>query len=131
MQVPFRRFIVIDMVCATAVIGTFFGLSYYFGDTIVRWIRGAELGLTGILAIAVAVVAGVYIYRRRKKKLASAVKEILETAAVPQKNPGPAVEANSESNKEDSGEDAEVIDTMSSHDETIVAASNADSAANK
>ncbi|MEA1952471.1 MAG: DedA family protein, partial [Planctomycetota bacterium] len=41
LRVPFRRFIMIDLVCATAVIGTFFGLSFYFGETIVKWIRNA------------------------------------------------------------------------------------------
>jgi len=70
LRMPFRRFIIIDLFCATIVIGTFFGLSYYFGEPILRWIRGAEYTLTGILLLTVAIVTTMYFYRKRKKILA-------------------------------------------------------------
>ena len=128
LQLPFRRFIMIDMVCATAVIGTFFGLSYYFGDTIVRWIRGAELGLTGILIIVVAIIAGIYLYRRRKKKLESVVKEILETTDDEEENFVPTSELDATSNEEDHAQDVAIATTSVS--KTTVVTSDTDSALN-
>ena len=47
LRMPFRRFIIIDLFCATTVIGVVFGLSYYFGAPILRWIRNTEYILSG------------------------------------------------------------------------------------
>jgi membrane protein DedA with SNARE-associated domain len=65
LRVPFRRFLFFDLLCATAVIGTFFGLSYCFGHAIARWVRGAELLLT--LAVVAAILGmGLYFWRKRQ-----------------------------------------------------------------
>ncbi len=101
LQVPFRRFIMIDLVCATAVIGTFFGLSFYFGETIVRWIHGAELTLTGIVLLAVAIVGGVYYYRRRKKKRAAEAKELSAGVQIPDEGLGSEVDTSEESRSDE------------------------------
>jgi len=69
LHVPFRRFLLIDLFCASVVIGTFFGISYYFGPTITHWIRHAEIGLTVVVVLVVAAV-GFYLWRRHKRKLA-------------------------------------------------------------
>lgn len=68
LRVPFRRFILIDLACATVVIGVFFGLSYQFGDVVTGWIRGAEWTVT---AVAVAVVVGTvaFFWLRRRRRL--------------------------------------------------------------
>ena len=82
LRLPFRRFLMIDLVCATIVIATFFGLSYFlshrFGDAIYGWIRRAEWSVT---AVVIAVICGVSIYywRRHRRKLAmQAVAEALD-----------------------------------------------------
>lgn len=70
LRVPFRRFLLIDLFCATAVIGTFFGLSYFlgerYGEAIYHWIHDLEVLLTVIVVVAV-VAACIYFWRRRKR----------------------------------------------------------------
>jgi len=70
LRVSFRRFLLIDLICATAVVGSFFGLSYYFGQPIVHWIRRAEWTLTVTVVVGVACVA-LYWWRRRRKRIAA------------------------------------------------------------
>lgn len=72
LRLPFRRFIVVDAICATIVIGIFFSLSFHFAPRIhelLTWIRGFGLGFTGLVLLIVAVVGLVY-YRRRKNRIA-------------------------------------------------------------
>lgn len=63
LRVPFRRFFLMDLLCATSVIGTFFGLSYTFGETITGWIRRAEILLT-VVVVAVLIGVSLYFWRR-------------------------------------------------------------------
>lgn len=67
LRVPFRRFLLIDLFCATAVIGTFFLLSFYFGQTITRWIRGGEVVLTAIVVVVLLGI-GLYFWRRHRRR---------------------------------------------------------------
>ncbi len=71
LRVRFRRFLLIDLFCATAVIGTFFGLSYFLSDrygvAIYRWIREAEVLLTVIVVVAV-IATGFYFWRRHHRQ---------------------------------------------------------------
>jgi membrane protein DedA with SNARE-associated domain len=69
LRVPFRRFVMIDLFCATTVIGTFFLLSHRYGTAIVRWVRGVEVWLT-VVAVLVAIGVGIYYWRRRRRKRA-------------------------------------------------------------
>ena len=69
LHVPFRRFFLIDLFCATVIIGFFFGLSYRFGETIAAWIRGAEITLTCIVIVG-TLAAVIYFWRRHQKTLA-------------------------------------------------------------
>ncbi|MBN2295435.1 MAG: DedA family protein [Pirellulales bacterium] len=126
LRVPFRRFIMIDLVCATAVIGTFFGLSFYFGETIVRWIRNAEYTLTGIVVLAVAIVAGIYYYRRRKKKMKTQAKELFATNDIPAENLGTDIEESEDEQPQDETEEEKIP----APDEAIVATSIGNTATN-
>lgn len=68
---PFTRFLIVDSICATTVIGTFFGLSYFFADQINQWwhtIRNAEVGLSIIAVLGVVGCAGYWYWRHRKKQ---------------------------------------------------------------
>jgi len=64
LRVPFRRFFLIDLFCATTVIGVFFGLSYYFGPTITKWIPRLEILLTSLVVVGTIGVV-IYLWRRR------------------------------------------------------------------
>lgn len=68
LRMSFRRFLLVDAVCATSVVGLFFWLSYAYGDSIRRWIVTTERVAT-VVAIAVVAVA-FYFWRRRQQRLA-------------------------------------------------------------
>jgi membrane protein DedA with SNARE-associated domain len=78
MRVPFRRFLLIDLISATVVVGAFFGLSYAFGKDIYQNIRNTEVLLTVLAAIVVAVIV-VFAWRRHVRKKA---KEAEQSPAV-------------------------------------------------
>jgi membrane protein DedA with SNARE-associated domain len=76
MNVPFRRFIIIDTLCASSVIGLFFGLSYAFADHMQMWwqhIRQAELSATVIVVTVLATVLCVLYIRHRRSLAAEAL----------------------------------------------------------
>jgi membrane protein DedA with SNARE-associated domain len=63
LRVSFRRFFLIDLICATAVVGTFFGLTYFFGKQITQHFHTAQLWITVGAVIALAAI-GVCVWRR-------------------------------------------------------------------
>ena len=71
-RMPFRKFLLFDLLCATLVVGTFFWLSYAFGEEVVDWIRKGELTVTLIVLLVVAAV-GTYLYRRSRRKITRVV----------------------------------------------------------
>jgi membrane protein DedA with SNARE-associated domain len=75
LRIPFYRFFLIDLVCATAVVGTFFWLSYAYGHRLTSLLRQSEIWLTVVLVLAACAVAGVYFWKRRRR-LAPAQPEI-------------------------------------------------------
>jgi len=83
LRVPFRRFLLIDLFCATMVIGTFFVLSYKYGTVIVRWIRLGEGSLTVVVVLVLMIAAGVYCWRRRRRKRREVSREPSECHAAP------------------------------------------------
>ena len=67
LRVSFRRFLMIDLFCATMVVGTFFWLTYLFGEHIAKWVKRAEVGFTILVVLALA-GAGIYFWRWHLKK---------------------------------------------------------------
>ncbi len=67
-RMPFRRFLLWDLVCASLVVGTFFSLSYFYGKQISDLVRNAELTLT-LVVCALGTIAGVWWIRRRRQHL--------------------------------------------------------------
>lgn len=66
-RMPFRRFMLWDLVCATLVVGAFFGISYYFGRDIARLLRDAEILYTIVVVGVVGVVAYIALRRYRAR----------------------------------------------------------------
>jgi len=67
-RMPFRRFLLWDLICATLVVGSFFALSFAYGEQITALIRNAELTLT-LAVCALGLIAGVWWMRQRRLKL--------------------------------------------------------------
>jgi membrane protein DedA with SNARE-associated domain len=67
-RMPFRRFLMYDLLAATLVVCTFFGLSYAYGESVVRFIRSAEWTLTIAAASGLALLI-VYFYRYQRERL--------------------------------------------------------------
>lgn len=76
LRVSFRRFFLIDLICATAVVGTFFGLTYRFGRPITEFVYDMGLCLSGVVAILVAGL--VFLVWRRRRKAAESDDEETE-----------------------------------------------------
>ena len=72
LRVKYRWFLFADLVCATVVIGGFFGLAYLFGDRVTGLIQSAERGFTAV-AIGVALVAltviAFFSFRKRRIRM--------------------------------------------------------------
>jgi membrane protein DedA with SNARE-associated domain len=74
LKVPFRRFVLADLFCATLVVTLFFALSYFYGAQIIRAIHKGEGWLT-IAVVTAAIIAGgigLWWYVRKQKVLAVA-----------------------------------------------------------
>jgi membrane protein DedA with SNARE-associated domain len=72
LKVPFQRFVMADMLCATIVIPLFFGVSYLFADqiqTLWQWLRTAELAVTA--ALVVGAIAAYFVVRYVRKRRAA------------------------------------------------------------
>ena len=76
-RMPFLRFLLWDLVCATLVVGAFFGLAYFFGEEIADLLSDAEIGLT--VVVIAAVVAFIALRRRRRKLLEQVIVSAGET----------------------------------------------------
>lgn len=64
-RLPFRIFLLYDLICATLVVGLFFGLAYLFGDEVADWIRDAELTVTLGVLLVLLIAGGILYYRHR------------------------------------------------------------------
>ncbi len=70
LRVKYRWFLFADFVCATFVIGGFFGLAYLFGDRITGLIQSAERGFTAIAIVAAfAAFAVIAFFSFRKRRI--------------------------------------------------------------
>ncbi len=66
-RLPFRRFLIYDIISASLVVGTVFGLSYMFGEQVTDWVKHAETRATILVAlIGIAILATLY-YRHREQ----------------------------------------------------------------
>jgi membrane protein DedA with SNARE-associated domain len=81
LRMSFRRFLLVDLLCATTVVGLFFGLAYQFGDRLnKKIIQRTEIALT-VIVLAIVVGVAIYFWRRHQKKI---IEADLERAELPQ-----------------------------------------------
>lgn len=73
LRMGFRRFILIDAFCATAVVGLFFGLSYAYGDRLTSLIQRSEIGLTVLVAIGALSLGGYFLFKRYWRRRAALI----------------------------------------------------------
>ena len=72
LRVKYRWFLFADFLCASVVIGGFFGLAYLFGERITGLIEMAERGFTlavVVVVLAVAAVITFFSFRRRRMEM--------------------------------------------------------------
>src|SRR5690606_8180899 len=79
LKMPFRKFLLADMVCATVVVTLFFGISLVFGEQIVRLIHEGEGVLTLVVITCLVIAAGVLFWFHLRNKKVPGI-EILEEA---------------------------------------------------
>lgn len=65
MRVEFRKFLAIDAICATVVVGTFFWLSHFFGSWVGPLLHESQLAAT-IVVLVILVLVAVYYFAWKK-----------------------------------------------------------------
>ena len=81
LRMPFKLFLLIDAVCASSVVGLFFGLSYAYGEHLASLIRPSEIGFTVVVGVGIAVVVCYFLLKRRRaQRLAGALGEKTDEA---------------------------------------------------
>jgi membrane protein DedA with SNARE-associated domain len=65
-RLPFRRFLIYDIISASMVVGVVFGLSYLFGEQVTGWVRHAEIRATIVVALIVIAAIAILYYRNRE-----------------------------------------------------------------
>ncbi len=65
-RMPYRRFLVYDLISATLVVGVVFWLAYMFGENVREWVRHAEFYATLAVLAVLFVVGGIFYYRYRQ-----------------------------------------------------------------
>jgi membrane protein DedA with SNARE-associated domain len=76
LRMPFLRFLLVDIVCATTVIGIVFLLSYAYASRVgsnlwylADMVRGAEIALTVVVVVTIVALVAIY-WRRHKIRVA-------------------------------------------------------------
>jgi membrane protein DedA with SNARE-associated domain len=73
-RMPFRQFVLWDLVCATVVVATFFALSFVLGayfdrDQVTGLVHETEITITLVLLLAIAGGAAYFFLRRHRQRL--------------------------------------------------------------
>ena len=66
-RLPFRRFLVYDIISASLVVGVVFGLSYVFGEHVTEWVKHVETRATIVVVLIVIAVLSILYYRNREQ----------------------------------------------------------------
>jgi membrane protein DedA with SNARE-associated domain len=66
-RLPFRRFLVYDIISASLVVGVVFGLSYVFGEHVTEWVKHVETRATIVVVLIAITVLSILYYRNREQ----------------------------------------------------------------
>jgi len=66
-RLPFRRFLLYDVISASLVVGVVFGLSYLFGEQVTDWVKHAETRATIVVLLLVIAAVSILYYRNREQ----------------------------------------------------------------
>ena len=66
-RLPFRRFLIYDIISASMVVGVVFGLSYLFGEQVADWVKHAETRATIVVVLIVIAVLSILYYRHKEQ----------------------------------------------------------------
>ena len=91
LRISFRRFLLIDALCATSVVGTFFWLSHRYGAQLRQWILRLDIAVTVIVAAGLLAV-GIYFWRRHRRSLATQAAIVAEALSLPAEDAMPPKE---------------------------------------
>jgi membrane protein DedA with SNARE-associated domain len=65
-RMPYRKFLLHDVISATVVVGVVFTLAYFFGNNVREWVGHAEFYATLVVVGILAIVGGILYYRHRR-----------------------------------------------------------------
>ena len=65
-RMPYRRFLVYDIISATLVVSVVFSLAYFFGTNVREWVGHVEFYATLVVLGVIAIMGGVIYYRHRQ-----------------------------------------------------------------
>ncbi len=68
-RLPFRRFVVYDVISASLVVSVVFGLSYLFGEQVAAWVHHTEFWATVVVLLVIIAVVAIVYYRHRDRVL--------------------------------------------------------------
>jgi membrane protein DedA with SNARE-associated domain len=74
-RMPYSKFLMWDLVCATLVVSIFFGLSFFFGQSIAHLFKQAEVAVTVIVLLTIGVIAFIALKRYRRRLLEKVMEE--------------------------------------------------------
>ena len=98
-RMPVRKFFLCDLVAATLVVSLFFGLSYYYGESLAELIRDAEKTFTLVVLLIIA-GAGLWFYRCHRQELIETVLEDVGKDDEPKSDPPQAERDQPEAERE-------------------------------
>ena len=86
LRVPFRRFLVVDALCASVVVSLVFVLSFLYGHAVKEWLRRSQWTVTIIVVAAVLIAALIYFVRKRLMAATAVEAGVASTKPAPLKN---------------------------------------------
>jgi membrane protein DedA with SNARE-associated domain len=95
LKVPYRRFIAVDAVCASVVVGIFFTLSYFFGRAVIGWITTGERWITLAAVLAGLIVATCCFIRWRRRRTKACAAAAASGSDRPDAQPGSSLDQSS------------------------------------
>jgi membrane protein DedA with SNARE-associated domain len=123
LRISFQRFFLTDLFCATSVVGTFFWLSHWHGERLLKWIMRLDMAVTATVVAAIAIV-GIYFWRRRRRNaLATQAALVAEALSLQDDSPSESngkIPVKSETDQPSTGAEPSQNGTAASRQQSLV-----------